>query len=249
MASAELTPAPSEAAPMSVPKRLLGVFFWPGETFADVARRPDFIVPLVLLVLASIAITEIMLAKIGMAQLVRNSLEQSGRTANMSPEQLDQAVAQAARIGAIVSHISGVIGAPIFLLIIAGIGILIVSAIMGAPTSFLKVFAASSYACMIRLLGALLALPLIFFGDAAQFNPENMTPTNPAFFLDPRSTPRPLIILAGGLDLLTLWFLIVLGIGLSKAADGKVKASTVFLLYLGLWVLWTLGRAGLATLM
>ncbi len=69
--------SPGEGAPPSnsVAARFVGVLFSPGPTFEDIARKPDFIAPLVALVVASVAVTETMLAKIVMERIVRMSIE------------------------------------------------------------------------------------------------------------------------------------------------------------------------------
>ena len=72
-------PADADTPAQSFPERLMGVFISPAETFADVARKPDFLAPLILGVLGAIAITETMLWKIGMERIVRTSIEQSSR--------------------------------------------------------------------------------------------------------------------------------------------------------------------------
>src|SRR5579863_3657326 len=95
---------PVDEAPKSFVSRVVGVFVSPGETFADIDRRPDIIAPLILSILSTIAFTEIMLAKIGMERIVRMQLEQSGRACSMTPDQVDQAVSQGAKFGAIITH-------------------------------------------------------------------------------------------------------------------------------------------------
>ena len=58
---------------------------------------------------------EAMLQKIGAGRIVRHSLEMSGRAAQMTPEQLDQAVARASTITAIfMVEVGAVIGNPYF---------------------------------------------------------------------------------------------------------------------------------------
>ena len=233
---------------MSLIGRFFGVFFSPGETFEDVARKPDFIFPLVVGIVASVALVETMLWKIGAEQIVRHSLETSGRASSMSPEQMAQTVHNGATITSIIMHVSGVLGAPIFLLIIAGIGILFLNAILGAKASFKAVFSATCYAGLVRLVMVVMAVPLIFMGDAEHFNPQNPVPTNIGFFLDQASTSKALYSLASSADVVTVWFLIILAIGLSKVTGGKTKTSTIFFMYFGAWMLWVLGSAGLALL-
>jgi Yip1 domain len=245
--SVSAPPVPPQRS-MSALGRLVGVFFAPGETFEDIARRPDFIFPLVLMIIASAAVIETMLWKIGAEALVRNSLEMSGRAASMSADQMNEAVHRAAGITAIIMHVSALIGAPIFLLIITGISLLILNMILGVQVGLKPVFSATCYAALVRLTGVVMAIPLIFMGDPEHLNAQNPIPTNVGFFLDPRSTSQWLYSLASSLDLLSLWFLIVLAIGLSKLSEGKAKSQTIFFIFFGLWMLLALGRAGFAAL-
>lgn len=241
VATAEIPPSKSFL------ERFLGIFVSPTETFADVARRPNFIPPLVVLVLSTVAVTETMLAKIGIERIVRTSIEQSGRASSMSPEQMEQAVSRGAGIGAIIAHLGGVLGAPIYLLIVAGIGLLIVNAIFGARVEFKTALAVTCYANLVVLLGSIMAIVLILLGDPEHFNPQNPMPSNVGFFLNPLETPKPLLSLAGSFDIFTLWFIGLLGVGFSEATGRKVKALTVFLTIFGLWMIWVLGKMGLAT--
>jgi len=241
---------PDEPAPpaKSFPARFVGVFVSPGETFADIARSPGFLPPMIVAAIMSIAVTETMLAKIGMERIVRMSIEQSKGAANMSPQQIDQAVQQGAKIGGIIAHVAGVIGAPIFLLILAGLGLLIVNAMFGGQANFKTALSVASYAYMPLLLGGLMALGIIVFGDPEHFNPENPAPTNAGFFLNPLDTSKPLYKFATSMDLFTIWLLVLLGIGFSAAAGRKVKALNVFLVYFGMWMVWVIGKVALSAL-
>lgn len=231
----------------SIGARLVGVFFSPGATFADIARKPDFLVPLLLLVACSVAVTETMLAKIGIEQIIRNQIEHSSRGASMTPEQIQQAVEQGAKFGAILTHIIGVVAVPIFLLIIAGVGMLIVSAIFGSPVSFKTAFSVASYANVIFILSSLMTLAMILFGDAEHYNPQNAIPSNPAFFLDP-GTSKPLMALAGSIDIFSFWIMALLAIGFSQATQRKVKTMSVFLCFFGLWAVVVVIKIGLSML-
>jgi hypothetical protein len=237
---------PEQPAPeaMSVPARLLGVFVSPGETFADITRKPDFIAPLILGVIGAVAITETMLAKIGMERIVRTSIEHSSRASSMSPEQMDQAVRQGAAFGGVIAHIAGFLGTPIFLLFISGLGLLILNLVLGAQAKFKTTFSVAAYANLPTLIGALMAIALILFGDPEHFNPENFIPSNVGFFLNPLTTSKPLYAFASSLDIFTLWVLILLGLGLSEASLRKAKPVTVFSIFCGLWILWVMGKVG-----
>ncbi len=83
---ATVSPAEVLEPPKSFAARFAGVFFSPGATFADIARKPDFIPPLVAGILASMVVTETMLWKIGMERIMRQQIEHSSRGATMTPE-------------------------------------------------------------------------------------------------------------------------------------------------------------------
>jgi len=248
--SSPITPLSSSepAVPLSFLQRCAGVFVSPRETFADIARTPDFIGPLVIAVLASAAVVETMLARIGIERIVRMSIERSSRASSMSPEQIERAVTQGAKVGAVLAPLSGLLGPVVALLVIAGVGLLIVNAVFGAQLNFARVFAVTCYANLVGLLGAMMAITVILFGDPEHFNTQDPMPTNPGFFLNPVETSKPVMALAGSLDLFTIWFMALLGIGLSEATGRRVKALTIFLSYLGLWALWVLVKMGLSLL-
>jgi hypothetical protein len=91
-----------------------------------------------------------------------------------------------------------------------------------------------------------MAVAMILFGDPEHFNAQNPVPGNVGFFLNAREVSKPLYAVASSADIFTIWFLILLGVGLSQATGGKVKASSISLVYAGFWMIWVLGKAGLA---
>src|SRR5947208_4270890 len=95
--STSASPLEISEEPKSFAARLGGVFIAPSATFADVARKPDFVAPLIVSVLASVAMFESMLWKIGIERIMRQQIEHSSRASNMTPEQMQQAVEQSAR--------------------------------------------------------------------------------------------------------------------------------------------------------
>ena len=243
---AELAGADTPA--QSFPKRLIGIFISPAGTLADVARKPGFIAPLIALVLGAIAVAEPVLWKIGPERIMRMTYEQSSRASSMSPEQMDQAVRQGAPIGAIFMHIAGVVGAPIVLLVLGGLGLFIVNLIFGAQAKFKTVLSLTCYAKLVSLLSSLMAVAVIVFGDPGHINAQNPVPSNVGFFLNPLEVSKPLYALASCTDIFTLWFLILVAVGLAEGTGRKVKPSPIFLVYAGLWGIWVLVMVGLAML-
>jgi len=240
--------APQSTPPKPFLVRLIGVFVEPGETFDDIARKPDFIAPLILLMLVSVAVAETMLAKIGIDRIILQTLKQSGRASSMNPSQLNQAVQKAASIGSVMIQVMAVAGIPIFLLSVAGFGLLVLNFIFGESAGFKEVFSATCYAYMPRVVGGVMAIAVMFFGDPDYFRPTSPAPTNLGFFLNPLTTSRAILTLASALDILTLWFLVLIAIGLSRVSRNKVKAGSIFITFFGVWVLLVLAKVGFALL-
>jgi len=228
--------------------RLAGVFLSPRETFAAVARKPDFIAPLAVSILASVAVAETMLYKVGAERIIRAGIARSSRASSMTPEQIDEAVARGEKFVAITFHLSGLLGIPLFMLIVAGVGLLILNSVFGDEAKFGAAFAVSCYAGLIYLLSSVMALALVLLGDPEHFNVQTPTPTNLGFFLNPLETSKPLMALATSVDIFSLWFMALLGIGLSEASRGKVKAVSIFLCYFGIWLVIVLVKVGWSVL-
>ena len=244
---ATVSPAEVLEPPKSVAARFAGVFFSPGATFADITREPGFIPPLVAGILASMVVTETMLWKIGMERIVRQQIEHSSRGATMTPEQVQQGVEQGARIGGVIAHAAGALGMPVGMLIVTGIGMLIVSAVFGSPIKFATAFSVACYASLVTLLGSLMAIAMMFFGDPEHFNPQSPVPSNAGFFLGPE-TSKPLMSLAGSFDIFTFWFMALLAIGFSEATHRKAKSLSLFWCFFGLWMVLVLIKMGFAML-
>ncbi len=241
-------PMPEEQPGDSFLSRAVGIFISPGRAFESIVRRPGFLTPLIIAIVAAIAVSETMMQKIGMERIVRRTIELSGNASRMSAEQVEQAVHQGATLGAILGRVGELVGAPIYLLIVAAVGLFIVNVMFGATTNFKVSFSVVCYAYLVGLVGTVLALVLILFGDPEQFNPQNFIPSNVGFFLNPHETSRPLYAIASSFDIFTTWFLILVSIGLSIATARKVRPVPIFLTFLGMWLVWALAKAGLAML-
>ncbi len=228
--------------------RALGVLLDPTTTFDEIAAQPNYWGPLIVLMAGSVALTETLTSKIGIRNIILRSLHQSGQARHMTPEQLDQALRNATAVAHVLTPVGAVVGPPIFLALAAGVGLLILRGIFGAQASFKTIFSVTCYAALPTVIGDLMGMAVLLFGDLSRLNPQSPIPTSLGFFLDSASTPRPLYALASSLDLLTFWFLALVAVGLSRASRGQVKAKTIFAIYFGIWLVLTLGKMGLAWL-
>jgi hypothetical protein len=244
-------PFPEERPANSFLSRALGVFISPGATFEDIARKPGFLAPVVTLIVAACTLFDVMYWKVGMETMTRLSLERSPFASRMTPEQMDKAIQDSAGHLArqlIVTDVFIIIVTFIIILILAGLGLMIVNAILGAQVKFKTLFSIASYAQLPSVLGSLLGLVVVLFGGTDNLDPQNPIPMNLAFFLNYKEVSKPLFALAGSADVLVVWMLILLGVGMSKATGGKVKPLTICLCFVGAWALWIIGKVALAAI-
>jgi hypothetical protein len=242
-------PVPDDQPADSFFSRALEVFIAPGRAFESIVRRPNFLVPLIITTVASIITIEAMLQRIGAVRIIRQSLEMSGKASQMTPEQIDQAVQKMAMFTGISTRVIGVIATPLYMLVIAAVGLFVVNVMFGASANFKTCFSVVNYAGLVLLIAAVLGVVMIMLGDVEQFNPQNFVPTTVGFFLDPRATSKPLYAIASSFDVFRVWFIVLASMGLSAATQKKVKTAPIFLTYLGIWVLVVLGQAGIAAIM
>src|SRR6266404_3504790 len=79
----------SEPTPagMSELSRITGVFFEPGKTFEDIAARPRWLVPLLLILVMSLVYMVVFTQRVGWERMMRQRIEASPRAAQLSAEQ------------------------------------------------------------------------------------------------------------------------------------------------------------------
>jgi len=244
-------PVPEEPPPGSFLSRALGVFISPGATFDDISRKPDFIAPIITVILASIALFDAMYVKVGIETMTRLQLERNPMASRMSPEQMQQAINNSSGHlvrTLVITDVVIVIVTILYVLIVSGVGTLIVNAIFGGEVKFKTLFSVASYADLPAALGALLGLPIILFGGTDNLDPQNPIPLNLAFFLNYKEVPKPLFALAGSVDIVVIWVVILLGLGMSRATGGKVKALPITLCFVGAWAVWIIGKVALASI-
>src|SRR5215213_7215426 len=72
-------------------ERIAGVLFAPAETFQDIARRPDVLWPLLILLLVGYVSTGVIMSKVDFSSVMAQQQEQMRkRNPNMSEDQMAQ---------------------------------------------------------------------------------------------------------------------------------------------------------------
>jgi hypothetical protein len=225
------TPAPGAEPKPNPFQRIIGVLFSPDATFASIARRPDWVVPLVLLLLISLAAGFIMAPHVDFGAAARESMEQNK---NVKPEDVEKAVRISASIGKVFSYISPVLSL-IGLLVIAGV-VLLAFRIFGGEGDFKQAFSVTCYASIPTIIKSVVTLIIIVAkgGIIPAQALATLVRSNLGFLVDYKTNPVAFALLSS-FDIFSVWFLALLIIGFSYVARvSKVKAAVTII---SLWIL------------
>jgi len=232
---------------MSVISRLVGVFFDPGKTFEDIAARPTFLVPMILVIAVTMAVVMCVGQRVGFERTVRQQIEASPRAAQMSADQKEQAIQFWGRMAPVFGGAAAIIGTPIIFLIVAGIAYGMVRGIMSVPITFKQAFAAVAWGWMPHVLGALLTIVVIFLKDPEQYQVNNPLFFNPGAFMEENSN-KFLRSVASSLDLIVIWAIVLIAFGLKAAGGKKLSMGGALTAVILPWAVYVLGKSALAGL-
>jgi hypothetical protein len=225
--------------------RLTGVVWSPGAAFQDIAARPRWWPPLVVLVLASLAFTYTFTQRVGWERFFRQQAETNSRMRDMPADQKEQALAMQMRIGPAAAIGGVVLGFPIMALATAGVFLLVFRTVFGAELSFRQAFAIVCYSWVPLLFGSIMALVVMLLKTPEDFDLNYPTLTNIGAFLEPASTPKWLLSLGTSIDIFTIWVLILLATGFA-AAGRKISWGSSFAGVIGTWAVYVLVKMGWA---
>lgn len=141
---------------------------------------------------------------------------------------------------------------PLLLLLIVSVGSLVlwgtINFVFGGKAKYGSIFAVWMYASLPGIIKVLLGTVVIFAGAAPEsFNIKNYAPTNIGAFLNPMDTNKALYALATSLDVVTIWTLILAGIGTAMVAG--VKRTSGYIAVFGWWAFIVLIGVGWAAFM
>ena len=187
--------------------------------------------------------------KIGFQKVVDNQIQMQPKAAerldSLPAGQRAQAMQRQVAITKFIAY-----AVPVLALIIYAIFAAVIFAAVkfgaNAEVKFKTVFALIVYTRLPELVRSILASISILAGVSTDsFDINNPLATNGAYFLDPSGSPI-LRALLGSFDIITIWTLVLVAIGISCIA--KAKRGTAFGIVLGWFVFTILLKLGLAAL-
>lgn len=225
--------------------RIIGVFFSPKATFEDIARKPSWVLPVILLTVLSIGVSFSINQRVNWREFMAQQIEKSPQSANMSAEQKEQRIEGGAKFSPIVTWVIGVCGPILFTLIVALVMWGAYNLLGGANTDFGTSFAITTHAALTGLVSSLLFILVLYLKPAGTVDMENPVATNLAALL-PEDSAKWLVALLKSIDIFTFWTLILLAIGFATTNPKKLKGSKAFTIAFSVWAVYVVLRVGSA---
>ncbi len=236
---------PEEPKPMSEVARLFGVFFSPGAAFADIAKRPRWWIPILVIAVLGIGVTYVFNQKVGFEVAIRQAMDRNPQALQLSPQQREQQIALVTGITKYAAY-AGVIVTTIFYFVIALILLFLFNTILGAEIRLKQMMAIVTYGALPQLLVYLLTIAIIFMKPPEDIDFQNPLAFNAAAYL-PQDAPGWLKGFCTPLDLFNFWIIALLGIGVSRAAR-KISTAKAIVTILFPWSLWVAVRTTIGML-
>ena len=221
------------------------------KTFDDIKRgNKSWWMPFVIIAIVGYILFAAVSLKIGMQTTVDNQIRLDPKTeekiANLPPDQreMQEKISVGITEGFFIANPAVVLaGIALF-----SVGLMAtINFVFGGKATFASVFTMWMYASLPSIVKTLLGAVVIFVaGEPDTFNIKNFAPTNLAAFLfpNPAEANKALYALTSWMDAITIWTLVLLGIGIATVAG--VKRSSGYIAVFGWWAIFILFSVGVA---
>jgi hypothetical protein len=210
-------PEPPPISEMSEPARLAGVFFSPGKAFADIARRPRWWIPVILIALLGTVYLNIFTQRVGWESVIRPAIERLPNSQTMTAQQREQTITNLARVYKYLGYGGSAVGTLFYVFIVAVLLMFIFDTMMSASIGLKRMMGIVAYGFLPMVLQTILSIVVLLLKDPEEFNLQNPLMFNVGAYLSPDS-PAALRALGSSIDLFSLWIIVLLAIGVSSTA-------------------------------
>ena len=226
---------------LTLTDQIVGVFTSPGEVFEDVRVNPkrttSWLLPLILLIIIALVSQVVMFNDVRIQQQMRDltskQFDQAVAQGKMTSEQRDRVeeyTSPTSGIATAIRMISTLILLPIMFFIVVLVWFLGGKIFFKSPVTYQKTMEVVGLTYCIVILESIVTLILVL-----AIGSLNATPSA-AIVLSSFDPTDKIQILLSHLNVFTIWYLLVLGVGLSKVFERTTGA--VLGMVFGLWVLY-----------
>ena len=214
--------------------RILGVFFSPKPTFEDIARKPSWLLPIVISTILSIIAMVALNQRMNWRDYVSQQIEKNPRSAQLSAAQKQQQIDGGAKFTPIILYVAGVIGPLLSVLIVGGVMMLAYNLLAGANATFSQSLSIVAHAFLVGLISTPLFLLVVFLKPFGTIDVENPLASNLAAFL-PDEAAKWLVALCKSIDIFSIWILILIAIGFAAVNRRKLQGAKPFVIVFSVW--------------
>jgi hypothetical protein len=239
---------PQPAQPgLSEAARLIDTFIAPRKTFEDLKRKSRWWVPFLLGCIALSAYFYTVGKKVGFESIVNSTFAHASflekATAQLTPEQkqtmFDRQMASMRR-----QMYTAPIGSLIIGLIFAAILMATFNFGFDAQVKYKTALAVVYYGWLPKIIFSAVAIVVMIVGvEPEGFDMENPVATNLGVLLGSNTDQRFLYHLLGAIDLFSLWWVFLMGLGFATVSQKKISTGAAVTAVAAWYVLFTLLRA------
>ena len=229
MTSAPASALPSVEAPLTEKSRLVYTLFSPSRTFADIRRNASWWGPWLVVSVFSLLFAVTLNKVFNYEALIRSQIAHSKIAAEfpkMTQAQQNAIIHLRTTAGHIAAYAVPVTS---FIkgLILAGFFLGVFNFLFKAAIPFSRSLAVVFYSMLPSVVTHVLSfVELLRKGGDTSFNLRNPVPTNPAYFMNLGSSSSFTYGIAAALDVVTIWMLVLLGIGFAiNSENNKVSKA------------------------
>ncbi|MCI0695749.1 YIP1 family protein [candidate division KSB1 bacterium] len=224
----ELSNSPVGAAVVAQAKgpfeRLIGVFVSPASTMQDIAARPSWVLPLIIVTIVG-SVSAFFLKGV----ILQTQLEAMEKR-NMTAEQIEQARPMMEKMMTYTVPLVPLVTTPLFYLVIAGLLMFTGNVILGGEAKFSQLFAVTCWSGTITALSSIINVPIMVNKGVME------SATSLSSLLPSEENKTLLYNLFSQIDLFWIWWVAVIGFGV--AAVYKFSTRKAMTTVFAMWVIY-----------
>jgi len=214
--------------------RIIGVLFSPKATFEDIARKPSWLLPVLISTVLGIASTVVLNQRMDWRDYITQQIEKSPRAANMPAEQKEKQAEISAKVTVYIVYLAGAIGSACFAVIVGAVMMLAYNLLAGAGASFSQSLGIAAHSLVVGIISTPIFLLVLLLRPKGTIDPENPVATNLAAFL-PEESAKWLLTLCKSIDVFTIWILMLIAIGFAALNPKKLKGGKAYVVAFSVW--------------
>jgi hypothetical protein len=227
-------PVAESQAAISPFGRIIGVLFSPKATFGDIARKPSWLLPVLISTVLGIASTVVLNQRMDWRDYITQQIEKSPRAANMPAEQKEKQVEISAKVTVYIVYLAGAIGSVCFAVIVGAVMMLAYNLLAGAGAGFSQSLGIAAHSLVVGVVSTPIFLLVLLLRPKGTIDPENPVATNLAAFL-PEESAKWLLTLCKSIDVFTIWILVLIAIGFAAVNPKKLKGGKAYVVAFSVW--------------